>query len=401
MAFDTSSNRRVFYAQQAVAMGDIGATGVVDSWGTGDAVLNGAGKVMIMHGVQSVGINTNFNLQQIKELGQLSLYENVEDVPDIEVTIERFLDGYTMSYHAASPTATDPTLTGRQNSRCDFRMIIGLDTDSAVTSGDNLAAELYCSGMYTSSYSLSLPTDGTFSESLTLVGNNKKWMSSSNSQLLLGAGSSVTGSFGTIFGNDTPQSPDGGVLQRNNFVTGSGVRTYGGKGFVTLLPSFINGITNNGSSITSADGFAKFVNCGTVSTNVCHIQSVSFSVELGRESINHLGTLAPYYRYVNFPVQVTTDIEVIATAGDNIDAVEEVPSSGNLQNHTIQVVLDDSTVVQVGNKNKLTSITYGGGNADGGNATITYSMVNNNDFVVLHSGDPMPLETGNYFKYWF
>lgn len=401
MAFDTSSNRRVIYAQQALGLGDMGATSVVDSWGTGDALLNGSGKIMIMHGVQRVGVNTNFNLQAIKELGQLSLYENVEDVPDVEVTVERFLDGYTMAYHAASATATDPTLTGRQNARCDARMVVGLDTDSAVSSGDNLAAELYCSGMYTGSYSLSLPTDGTFSESLTLVGNNKKWLGTGAAQLLLGASNSVNSSFGSIFGNDSPQSPDGGVLQRNNFVTGTGITTYGGNGFVTVLPSFINGISNNGSTITGANGYTRFVNCGTLNTSSCHIQNISFSVDLGRESINQLGTLAPYYRYVNFPVNVTTEIEVIATAGDNIDAVESVPSSGNLSSHTIQVVLDDSTVIQVGNKNKLTSITYGGGDADGGNATIRYSMVNSNDFVVLHSGDPMPLETGAYFKYWF
>lgn len=128
---------------------------------------------------------------------------------------------------------------------------------------------------------------------------------------------------------------------------------------------------------------------------------MSFSVDAGREAINQLGTYAPYYRYVNFPVQVSTEIKVIAVGGDNIDAVENVPSGGNLSNHTIQVCLDDSTVIQVGNKNKLTSISYGGGDAGGGNAEITYSMQNNNDYVVLHSGDPMNLETTAYFKYWF
>ena len=128
---------------------------------------------------------------------------------------------------------------------------------------------------------------------------------------------------------------------------------------------------------------------------------MSFSVDAGREAINALGTLAPYYRYVSFPVEVSTEIEVIATGGDNVDAVEDIPAGGNLRNHTIQVVLSDSTVVQVGNKNKLKSVTYGGGDAGGGNATIKYSLSNNNDFVILHSGDPMALESSNYFKYWF
>lgn len=401
MAFNTSSNKRVFYATQGVAIGDMGATGVKDAWGASNGgTFNGSGNMIIMHGLQSVGVNTNFSLEAIQELGQLSIYENVEDVPDIEATMERVLDGYTMAYHAATITASDPTLSGRANARTDLRMIIGLDTDSAVTSGDSLAAELYCSGMYWSSVGISLPTDGNFTESLTLVGNNKKWITSSGAAgILLGSGGVVNSVF--AFGDDSPDSPDSGVLRRNNFVTGSGVVTRGGNGFVTVVPSFITGVSNNGSTITSANGYASFKNCGTINTDNVHIQSISFSVDAGREAINQLGTYAPYYRYVNFPVQVSTEIKVIAVGGDNIDAVENVPSGGNLSNHTIQVCLDDSTVIQVGNKNKLTSISYGGGDAGGGNAEITYSMQNNNDFVVLHSGDPMGLETSAYFKYWF
>jgi hypothetical protein len=278
-------------------------------------------------------------------------------------------------------------------------MVIGLDTDSAVSSGDNLAAELYCSGMYWSSVSISLPTDGNFTESLTLVGNNKKWISSTGiAGILLGAGGVVNSVF--AFGNDSPDSPDSGVLRRNNFLTGTTTVSRGGNNFITVLPSFITGVTNNGST-RNVVGSGTFRNCGTVNTDDVHVQSISFSVDAGREAINQLGTYAPYTRYVTFPVQVSTEISVIAVGGDNIDAVENVPAGGNLSNHTIQVCLDDSTVIQVGNKNKLTSISYGGGDAGGGNAEITYSMQNNNDFVVLHSGDPMGLESTAYWKYWF
>lgn len=400
MAFNTSSNKRVFYATQGVAIGDMGATGVKDAWGASDGgTFVGSGNMIIMHGLQSVGVNTNFSLEAVQELGQLSIYENIEDVPDIEATLERVLDGYTMAYHAATVTASDPTLSGRANARADLRMVIGLDTDSAVTSGDSLAAELYCSGMYWSSVGINLPTDGNFTESLTLVGNNKKWISSTGTAgILLGAGGVVNSVF--AFGDDSPDSPDSGVLRRNNFLTGSTLVARGGNNFVTVVPSFITGVSNNGSA-TGANGASAFKNCGTINTDNVHIQSISFSVDAGREAINQLGTYAPYYRYVNFPVQVSTEIKVIAVGGDNIDAIENVPSGGNLSNHTIQVCLDDSTVIQVGNKNKLTSISYGGGDAGGGNAEITYSMQNNNDFVVLHSGDPMGLESSSYFKYWF
>lgn len=115
-----------------------------------------------------------------------------------------------------------------------------------------------------------------------------------------------------------------------------------------------------------------------------------------------MGKRTPYYRYVSFPVDVTADIEVVAVGGDNINAAEEAQ---NLSNHSIQFVLDDSTVIQLGNKNKTTSVSYGGGDAGGGNATITYSMTNSNDFVILHSGDPLadPTRVGpsGYFKNYF
>lgn len=398
MAFVTNTNKRIFYATQGVALGDMGATSVVDAWGASDGgTLNGSGKVIVMHGIQSIGVTTNFNLEAVQELGQLSIYENVEDVPDIEATIERVLDGYTLAYHAATVSATNPTLTGRANARADLRMVIGLDTYSAVSSGDSLAAELYCSGMYWSSYSITLPTDGNMTESLTLVGNNKKWMGDGNSQLLLGSGGVINSAFS--FGNDIPDSPDSGVMRRNNFRT-TPVVLGGTNTFRTVLPNIINGVDNNGSQQNIA-GSGNLVNCGIVSTDNVHVQSISFSLDVGREAINQLGTYAPYTRFINFPVEVSTEIEVIATAGDNVDAIEDVPSGGNLKNHSIQVVLDDSTVIQVGNKNKLSSVSYGGGDAGGGNATITYSLTNNNDFVVLHSGDPINLPASGYFKYWF
>lgn len=402
MAFNPNANKRVFYATQGVAIGDMGATSVKDAWGHGDGGTDfiGSGNMIIMHGLQSVGVNTNFSLEAVQELGQLSIYENVEEVPDIEATFERLLDGYTMAYHAATIRSANPTLSGRADARADLRMIIGLDTDSAVSSGDPLAAELYCSGMYWSSVSINLPTDGNFTESLTLVGNNKKWITNeSGVGILLGASGLVNSVF--AFGDDSPQSPDGGVLRRNNFLTGSDTVARGSANFVTVVPDFITGVSNNGSGIAGAAGASSFKKCGTVNTADVHIQSISFSVDAGREAINQLGTYAPYYRYVNFPVNVTTEIQVIAVGGDNINAVEDVPSGGNLSNHTIQVCLDDSTVIQVGNKNKLTSVSYGGGDAGGGNASITYSMQNNNDFVVLHSGDPMTYASADYWKYWF
>jgi hypothetical protein len=287
MAFNTSSNKRVFYATQGVAIGDMGATGVKNAWGTSNAGIdfNGSGNMIIMHGLQSIGVNTNFSLEAVQELGQLSIYENVEEVPDIEATFERLLDGYTMAYHAATITATDPTLSGRANARADLRMVIGLDTDAAVSSGHNLAAELYCSGMYWSSCGISLPTDGNFTESLTLVGNNKKWLTASGVGVLLGAGVGSTVSTVFNFGSDSPNSPDSGVLRRNNFLTGITPVNRGGSTFITVLPSFITGVGNSGTTYSQTSA-SSYKNCGAINTNDVHVQSISFSVDAGREAIN-------------------------------------------------------------------------------------------------------------------
>jgi hypothetical protein len=393
MAYVSDTNKRIFYATQAVAVGDIGATAVADSWYTGQTVLNGTGKVMIAHGLQSIGVTTNFNLEQIFELGQLALYENYEEVPEIEVTFEKVLDGYSLMYHLGTVSATSPTLTGRGNARADVRMAVGLDTNDYMAVGTNSGvAELYCSGMYLSSVSYNLGTDGNFTESTTFVGNDKQWITGSDTEqnlLTSDAGILDSAFAASVFGSDAPVGPGSSVLRRQNVVTGSSGSTFGTGTFKTEVPDVIK-----------PDGTAGSLTNTVVITDASgpFIQSLSISCDLGRESIQQLGKKAPYYRYVSFPVDVTCDIEITATAGDNVDASEEAK---NLSDHSIQIVLDDSTVFQLGKKNKLTSVSYGGGDAGGGNATVTYSFTNSNDFVVLHSGDPMNLAANAYFKDWF
>jgi hypothetical protein len=398
MARPTNTNRRVFYATQAVAVGDMGATGVVDSWQPSDGGTDfvGDGKLMIAHGLQSIGVTTNFNLEQIFELGQLSLYENYEEVPEIEVTFEKVLDGYSLMYHLGTVDATAPTLTGRGNARADVRMAVGLDTNDYMAVGVNSGvAELYCSGMYISSVSYTLGTDGNFTESTTFVGNDKQWITTSDAGGVLtsDANGALIAALSTgVFGGDAPVGVGNSVLRRQNLVIGSAGKSYGGTTFATEVPNILEG--GSTGSLTNS----KYIIAGSGP----YIQSVSISCDLGRENIQQLGKRAPYYRYVSFPVDVTCDIEVTATAGDNVDAAEEGGATGkNLSDHSIQIVLDDSTVFQLGKKNKLTSVSYGGGDAGGGNATITYSFTNSNDFVVLHSGDPMTLASASYWKNWF
>lgn len=389
-----TNNTRVYYAMKGFVCGNIGATEIANSWTTGSPPPTST--LLVMHGMQSVGISTNFNLEQVFELGQLSLYVNQEDVPDVEVTTERVLDGYTLTYHAATMNAANATLAARSDTRTDVRMVIGRVSETFVDSGNAGAAEAYCSGMYVSNVSYSLATDGNFTESVSFVGNNKKWISNSGDSqaVLLNASANVVWLSG-VFGSDTPNTVDDNVLKRQNFVAGATGRTYGGVTFRTVVPTFITNVT----AANSVDSRAA-TNAGTFITDATggsHIQSVSVSFDLGREAINQLGTFAPYNRYPTFPIEVSTELEVIAIAGDNIDALET--SNSNLSNHELQFVLDDSTVIMLGKKNKLSSVSYGGGDATGGNDTITYSMSNFNDFIILHSGDPV-IATVTSAEYW-
>ncbi len=405
MAYPTNNNNRVFYATQAVAIGDRGASSVVDSPAKDNEVV-GTNKVMVAHGVQSIGINTNFNLEQIFELGQLALYENYEEIPEIEVSFEKLLDGYSLLYHLGTVDSASPTLTGRQNARADIRMAVGMDTKDYMSTGvgQTGVAELYCSGMYVSSVAYNLGTDGSFTESTTFVGNDKQWITGSETDgnLLtdtdLGELNSIFGS--AIFGADAPTA--GGVLRRQNIVTGTNVGSEAEGGMVVntdVTPSYIV-TTEIPDVVDGGDGTAgSLVNTKYIKDGVGpFIQSLSISADFGRESINQLGKKAPYFRYITFPVDVTCDIEVTAIGTDTVDAAEEAT---NLSNHSIQIVLDDSTVIQLGQKNKLASVSFGGGDAGGGNATISYSFSNSNDLAVMHSGDPAPIAAEDYWKNHF
>ena len=131
------ANKRILYATKRAGMGPVGSAG-------------GAGAFQQVHGVQSVGITTTFNLEQTFELGQLAIYENIEGIPDVSIEIEKVLDGYCPAYLLATgkngSTTTgeagksaSATLIGRSNAQCDFVLAIYKDTDEIA--GDARRAE--------------------------------------------------------------------------------------------------------------------------------------------------------------------------------------------------------------------------------------------------------------------
>ena len=362
-----SSNKRIFYACQAVGIADIGDTTNMD----GDALV---------HGLQSVGMTTNFNLEQAFELGQIEIYENIEGTPDVEVTLEKVLDGYPLIYHMATTGvgAGSKLLANRSKQRCDLRLAI-LDEGNNNISISTEEVEVYCSGLYVSSVSYSIPTDGNCTESVTLVGNEKQWLSGAATQL-------KNSEFAAFNGEDSPvSSGDGGVQRREDVMLNN-----------SILPAAIQGV--NGSGV--GNGWDSGAGIPRV-----HLQSVNISTDFSREEILELGRKAPYYRPGNFPIEVTCEIEAITTSGDFIGAYEYgdpalfgVPtaSGNNTGEEKIYIQLRAGYGFDLGIKNRLSSVSYGGGDAGGGNATTTYSYTNFNDLDVQHSGS-----TNSVTKYHF
>ena len=200
-----SSNDRIFYACQAVAITNHGDNSVEDTNGTD-----------MVYGLQSVGMTTNFNLEQAFELGQIEIYENIEGTPDIEVTLEKVLDGRPLIYHMASTGVVDGSQSGlvsRSKERCDLRLGIYDESANSVSkasaNGGKPEVEVYCSGLYISSISYTIPVDGNATESVTLVGNNKQWLTGSDVKIADGSVVNFDGNDEPLMGVDS--SASGGV----------------------------------------------------------------------------------------------------------------------------------------------------------------------------------------------
>lgn len=312
-----------------------------------------------IRGLQSAGLNTSFNLEQVFEIGQLAVYENVENLPDCELTLERVLDGYAPAYLMATEGAPASTLVGRSNQRVNAALSIFADT-AGIASGTPIVQTI-CSGMYVSQLGFNITTDGNATETLTLVGNNK----------VRATGSFVFSGFTSTHGvtSLSPLAAEG-VNRRQDLVM-TGCR----------WPVQIPGISSSGTN-----------NDVTNSGYSAHIQSVRVATNLGREQLLELGRRGPFFRYINFPVEVTTAIEVLNTQDDGIQATEDgvLGDGNNLSNETIIIRMKEGLVLDLGTKNKLSGVTWGGANAGrgGGNATSTYSYSNFNELSVAHPQDP-------------
>ena len=326
-------NQRIFYACQAVAICT-----------RGDANIDAEN---IIHGVQSVGMSSTFTLDQVFELGQIEIYENIEQVADIEVTIEKVIDGYSLIYDKASGGTCKTDVVAATKNRCDVYVAIFDDGLSHATGVPRNIC--YNSGMFISSVAYNYSVDGSATESVTLVGNDRFWNDTTAGVLKAGEDALSNWSSNPSVNIDGTDTPVSGVVRRADVdLEGS------------LLPAEVKfQVSDDATGL--GGGF--------------HVQSISVSTDFGQENIQELGRFGPYHRYATFPVEVTCEFEIIATSGDLISVSG---NAENLGNNTIKIVDTAGTVIDLGTQNKLSSVSYSGGDTGGGNATVSYSYSNFN-----------------------
>jgi hypothetical protein len=335
---------RIFYAVQQVSIGP-------------DAL----GQYQVVKGVQSVSMTTTFNLEQAFELGQLEIYENIEGVPNIEMTVNRLLDGNALLYVLASATQNSDAYSRADDinlaSSNESILKLGIWDEASYSNAQNGVAptnEVSISGAVMSSVSYTFGVDGNFTEEVSFTATDKAW---GNTSCTVAAAWADDLQNGVFAGTDVPQYA-GGVQRRQYFdTTGSTIPT--------IIPE--------GSS---------------------RLQSISVSADFGREDLFELGSKGPFAKVATFPLEVTCSIEVLSSGGDKVNAMAESCSSaggscssaGNLTDQQIVIKTCDGTVVDLGNKCKLQSVSYGGGDAGGGNVTTTFDFVTYNKLSVSGTG---------------
>lgn len=334
------ANKRVFFAIQSAGIATAGSTNYTS-----------------IHGLQNLGVNTKFTLEQVFEIGQLEIYQNVETLPDVDVSVSKILDGRPLIYHLATYGAPDATLVGRSTARSSLAFDIFGDTQNSASGTP--VAQCVLSGVFVQSLSYDFKTTANSMETVTMVGNSKQWQ-------MLASGVNYVNDFNNT---DSPLAPEG-VNRREHFQMG-----------LCYFPKQIPGISSSGTNDLQPDG-----NFGV------HVESVKVSANLGRENLLELGRKLPYFRYVAFPVEVKCDIEIIAVSGDMISATEAgVYGSGhNIIDETIYLRTQEGTKIDLGSKCKLASVNYTGAAAGnrGSNSMISYSYQTWNQLTVTHPQDP-------------
>jgi len=321
------ASNRVYYAVQRATLTRCNANGDTSITG-GDAESTLVYPAMASSMIQSVGISSSLDYEQIFELGRLQIFQNVEGIPSVEITVERALavNDAKATIDATYPQGTMWHLAGNSTTaaaaqRFNLNMQTAADEGTLVSEGF-----VQCTGLYMSNYSLNFNLEGASTESATFVGNDIKWSSGAISPVAGLSSSAAIQSY-----TDSPVT-NSGVLDRRTF-TG-----------------------------------------GTLGIN--RLQSATFSVSMDREDLLQLGSKTPFFRAATFPVETTLELEYLATKDSNGVTIDENTLDSGCD---VGAGISSGDHIKAGNRTfkfgsmNWTGSSYSGGDAGGGNATISFN----------------------------
>lgn len=290
-----------------------------------------------VEGAQSAGVSANFTLEQAFQLGKIGIYDNIITNAEANISVSKILDGNHTIYKlfTLGNVPTGESCVAHHAATTQTIRIASNTSDSAtaLVSGAQNCVEL--TGAYLNSISYTIPVDGFSTEEVSFVADNKK----------LNASASVLPPSGTGTRASYRQMVD---IAGSNF------------------PSEVNGQ---------------------------NVTNISFSTDYGREAMYKLGSFNPYFRYANFPIEVTVEFTV-ANTGVNLTPVDmgniTATSDGNLPGKQDISVRLTNAAGFTGSHGyefrasgcRLTSVSQDGGDTGGGNASTTFSYTTYNDFCI-------------------
>lgn len=340
----TPVNNRVFWPTQSV----------------GIAPQSAPTTFQTVRGLQSVGLSARVPITFIHEMGNGPAYDSYEEVPEVEISLEKVLDGYAPLHTLVTQGAASADLFGRAPQFCSVAISIHRDNRQRADGAQN--AQCTVNKAYESSVSYNYSNNGPFRETVSLVSDNATWLTSTFTYT------------GHVSGNGVaslvPEAPEG-VNRRQHLVMDE-----------CLFPISIPGIIDTGLEINTnpeitIDGCTQF----RVS-----FESISVSANLGRTGQTELGRKGVYCRYVEFPVTVTTNFEFRSKMGAHVNLD---PEAENLTEEPILLILEEGLVLDLGTRNRLTSWSQTGADAGSqGDQMLSFSYENQSELTVQHPLDP-------------
>ena len=333
-----------------------------------DVAASGASSTgVVLHGVQSVTLDTTYNQDDVFELGQLERYEAVEQLPDVTSTIEKVLDGGVLVYHAAtqpfgskSPEGPDLWRRAANYDPCQLKFL--LFSHRRIQASGLPEAVVTCSGMYIDNLTYRFPVEGNYSESVSFTGSSKIW--ATGQPVLDQYNNGLSGIFDPYQTPDTVNPPKD-IERRHRLVP-----------WETRMPTTLPGVKSDGT----IDDWGYMMNV--------HIGDIDITADIGRTPLTEQFKWSPYFRRPNFPITVTTNIEVIATEYmDLADALATEPQE--LPNEKIVLTTSGYYRFHVGDTNVLRSVNWANTDTGGGEFRVRFSYQSYNELTVTDpANDP-------------